>query len=235
MLLLAVDTSGRQGGITLARGSASEFQIIESSGIQGGTFSAELIPQISGLLARHNLSAQDLEGLVAVSGPGSFTGLRVGLTAVKGLAEALNLPIAVVSALELLAFCAASDHVESAIGGFSAVSRPILALIDAGRNEVYAGIYEQKENKIHKRDESLLFLSEVQELANRSEFRAITTDEAIAAKFSHCEIMAYPGSQAAAELGLQNLLAGDTVNVLALDANYIRKSEAEYLRKMGKQ
>jgi tRNA threonylcarbamoyladenosine biosynthesis protein TsaB len=229
MLLLAVDTSGRQGGITLARGSASEFQIIESSEIQGGTFSAELIPQISGLLARHKLSAQGLDGLVAVSGPGSFTGLRVGLAAIKGLAEALNLPIATVSMLELLAFSAASDHAELPS---SAVLMPILALIDAGRNEVYAGIYEQRGNEVHKYDESLLSLSEAQVLGSRGEFRAITSDQAIAAKFSHSQIMEYPGSQSAAKLGLQKLLAGDTVDVLALDANYIRKSEAEYLRKM---
>ncbi len=231
MLLLAVDTSGRQGGITLAGGSDSEFQIIESLGIQGGTFSAELIPQISGLLARHRLSAQDLEGLVAVTGPGSFTGLRVGLTAVKGLAEALNLPIAVVSALELLAFSAAGGCVALAEPA-SAVSKPILAIIDAGRNEVYAGIYEQRGNEVHMRVESLLSLSEAQEQAGRGGFRAITRDQAIAAKFSHIEIVAYPGCQTAAKLGLQKLLTGDTVDVLALDANYIRKSEAEYLRKM---
>ena len=84
------------------------------------------------------------------------------------------------------------------------------------------------------RVESLLSLTEAQEQAGRGEFRVITWDQAIAAKFSHTEIMAYPGCESAAKLGLQKLLAGDTVDVLTLDANYIRKSEAEYLRKMGR-
>jgi tRNA threonylcarbamoyladenosine biosynthesis protein TsaB len=227
MLLLAVDTSGRQGGITLARGSAEDFEIIESSAIQGGTFSAELIPQISELLARHDLSAQDLEALVAVTGPGSFTGLRVGLTAVKGLAEALNLPIAAVSGLELLAFCANRRGQQQP----SAVPAPMLALIDAGRDEVYAGIYEQQGASVLKREEMLLSASEAQEFTSKGSFRAVTSDMAIVAKFSHIETVPYPGSSTAARLGLRKLLAGDTVDVLALDANYIRKSEAEYLRK----
>ena len=230
MLLLAVDTSGRKGGITLARGSAEDFEIIESSAIQGGTFSAELIPQISELLARHNFSAQGLDALVAVTGPGSFTGLRVGLTAVKGLAEALKLPIAAVSGLELLAFWAINS-VASANGGHSAAASAILALIDAGRNEVYAGIYEQHGASVLKREELLLTTAEAQELASKGSFRTVTSDTAIAAKFSPIETVPYPGSATAARLGLRKLLAGDTVDVLALDANYIRKSEAEYLRK----
>jgi tRNA threonylcarbamoyladenosine biosynthesis protein TsaB len=231
MLLLAVDTSGRQGGITLARGSADEFEIIESAVIQGGTFSAELIPQISEVLACHRLSAQDVEAVVAVTGPGSFTGLRVGLTAVKGLAEALNLPIAAVSGLELLAFYAVTRV--PFVGGPSAVPLPILALIDAGRNEVYAGIYEHG-SPVRKREEMLLSFTEARELAGQGGFRAVASDPAIAAKFSHIETCPYPGSHTAAQLGLKKLLAGDTMGVLALDPNYIRKSEAEYLSKIRK-
>jgi tRNA threonylcarbamoyladenosine biosynthesis protein TsaB len=226
MLLLAVDTSGRQGGITLARGSASKFEVVESAAIQGGTFSAELIPQISELLTRHSLSVRDLEALVAVSGPGSFTGLRVGLTALKGIADALQLPIAAVSALELLAFCATSERV--------ALPPPavLLTLIDAGRNEVYAGIYERQGTTVLKQEELLLAIPEALMLAAKGKLRAITADPAIAAVFHQIETVTYPGSEAAARLGLQKLLAEDTVNVLVLDANYIRKSEAEYLRKM---
>lgn len=226
MLLLAVDTSGRQGGIALARGSASKFEVVESAAIQGGTFSAELIPQISELLTQHSLSVRDLEALVAVSGPGSFTGLRVGLTALKGIADALQLPIAAISALELLAFCATSERVAQP------PSAVLLALIDAGRNEVYAGIYERQGPTVLKQEELLLAIPEALMLAAKGKFRAITADPAIAAAFPQIETVTYPGSEAAARLGLQKLLAGDTVDVLALDANYIRKSEAEYLRKM---
>src|SRR5262249_61127181 len=144
MLLLAGDTSGRQCGITLARGHADQIEIIESASIQGGTFSAELIPQISELLDRHQLTPQQLQGLVAVTGPGSFTGLRVGLTAVKGLAEVLRIPIAAVTSLELLI---------EASGEMG-----VMAVLDAGRDEGYAGVQNRsRAEKLLSSDEGLAF------------------------------------------------------------------------------
>src|SRR5215831_17921571 len=103
MLILGIDTSGKSGGITLAEGDAQSFRVVESCPIAGGTFSAQLVPTIAGVLERHGHGAQDLDGFAVVSGPGSFTGLRVGLSAVKGLVEVLGKPIATVSLLEALA------------------------------------------------------------------------------------------------------------------------------------
>ena len=79
MLFLSIDTSGKSGGITLADGDAHSFRMIESAPIAGGTFSAQLVPTLAALLRKHGFAAQDLDAFVAVSGPGSFTGLRVGL------------------------------------------------------------------------------------------------------------------------------------------------------------
>src|SRR5208282_3971845 len=110
MLLLAVDTSGKHGSIALAQcGPDDVCQIIEVVPLAGGTFSAQLVPQIAELLKKHGFSKQDLGGFAAASGPGSFTGLRVGLAAIKALAEALGKPIAAVSLLEALAVAAASE------------------------------------------------------------------------------------------------------------------------------
>ncbi|PYY14952.1 MAG: tRNA (adenosine(37)-N6)-threonylcarbamoyltransferase complex dimerization subunit type 1 TsaB [Acidobacteria bacterium] len=215
MLLLAVDTSGRQGGITLARGAADQVEIIESAYIQGGTFSAELIPQISDLLSRHQLAVQQLQGLVAVTGPGSFTGLRVGLTAVKGLAEVLKIPIAAVTSLELL--LAAS----SARNG-------MMAVLDAGRGEVYAAI----ENGV--REEMLLSLEEAISLAKSRNLQVLAAEPNIATKFDQSKLVTYRSTEIAARIGYSKLCAGETVDVLALDANYIRRSEAEYMQKMRK-
>src|SRR5215469_3151277 len=103
MLIFAIDTSGRQGSIALARGNERDFELIESVGIQGGTFSAELVPQAAELLQRHQFAKEQVEALAAASGPGSFTGLRVGLAAIKALAEVLERPIAAVSVLEAIA------------------------------------------------------------------------------------------------------------------------------------
>ena len=104
MLLLAADTSGKHGSIALARcGPDEECEVLEVVPLAGGTFSAQLVPQIAGLLEKHGFSKQDVGALAVVSGPGSFTGLRVGLAAIKALAEVLGAPIAVVSLLEAVA------------------------------------------------------------------------------------------------------------------------------------
>src|SRR5215467_12877478 len=100
MLVLAIDTSGPSGGITLAEAAKNAFRVIETAPIAGGTFSAQLIPTLATLLKKHGFAVEDLGGFAAASGPGSFTGLRVGLSAIKGLAEVLRKPIAAVTVLE---------------------------------------------------------------------------------------------------------------------------------------
>ena len=128
MLLLITDTSGKHGSVALARASASpdEVKVIESVPLAGGTFSAQLVPQIAALLARHGFSKTDIGAFIVVSGPGSFTGLRVGLAAIKALAEILHKPIVPVSLLEVVAVA-------------SRVSGKLLAVLDAGRGEVADG------------------------------------------------------------------------------------------------
>jgi len=100
MILLAIDSSGREGSLALARAENSGLEIIEVVSLDGGNFSAQLVPQIAALLSKHSLARRDIGGFAVTVGPGSFTGLRVGLAAVKGLAEALEKPIAAVSRLE---------------------------------------------------------------------------------------------------------------------------------------
>jgi tRNA threonylcarbamoyladenosine biosynthesis protein TsaB len=219
MLILAIDTSGPSGGITLAEADEKSFRLLESAPIAGGTFSAQLIPTFAALLTKHGYRVQDIGGFAAASGPGSFTGLRVGLSAIKGLAETLRKPIAVVSVLEALASLA--EH-----------TGRIAAAIDAGRKEVFLGLYE-------KSDEALLLQRE--ELLSQQDFAAalvaegdvwvITSDAAIAelAASSDSAVLAVarPGSDVIARLGANKLLAGETVSVEELDANYLRRSDAE--------
>lgn len=215
MLLLAIDTSGRQGGIALARGE-DRVEIVESTPIQGGTFSAELIPQIADLLAKYSYNAKNLQALVAVTGPGSFTGLRVGLTAVKALAEALGIPIATVTSLEIL---------------LAAVADPdsAMAVLDAGRGELYVATQTNG-----KREESLLTAAEAAAIASSRTLRVVAAEASVASKFPKSDLIQYCSTEVAARLGFDKLRARDTVDVLALDANYIRKSEAEYMHKLKK-
>jgi len=223
MLILAIDTSGPSGGITLAEADAESFRVIESAAIAGGTFSAQLIPTLAALLKEHEYRAADIGGFAAASGPGSFTGLRVGLSAIKGLAETLHRPIATVSVLEALASLADRDG-------------KIAAAMDAGRKEVFLGLYERSaENSYHA------LLMQREELLTQQDFLAtlgterpaviITSDAALAelASASHSAVVVVtpPGSEIIARIGARKLLAGETVSVEALDANYLRRSDAE--------
>src|ERR1700739_816501 len=107
MLLLITDTSGKQGSVALARPGERDprgVEVIEGAPLGGGAFSAQLVPQIAALLAKHKFNKADLDAFAVASGPGSFTGLRVGLAAIKALAEVLHKPIAKLSLLEVLVF-----------------------------------------------------------------------------------------------------------------------------------
>jgi len=221
-LLLSVDTSGKNGSVTLARVAAGrpEVEIVETVPLAGGTFSAQLIPQISALLAKHGYSKLDLSGFAVVSGPGSFTGLRVGLAAIKGLAETLRKPIAPISLLGATAY-SEKDR-----------GRALVAL-DAGRGEVYAGDYEisgvGQDQQIRMHSERLLSRGEF--IAEAKGKRVVTPDAALAetlrAAGTHCEHIGYPGSAVVAQIGWERIQHGETVRAEDLEANYIRRSDAE--------
>jgi tRNA threonylcarbamoyladenosine biosynthesis protein TsaB len=223
MLILAIDTSGQSGGITLAEADAGPFRVVESAAIAGGTFSAQLIPTLAALLKKHGYGVKDLGGLAAASGPGSFTGLRVGLSAIKGLAETLHKPIATVSVLEALASLADRDG-------------KVAAAMDAGRKEVFLGLYERRaENSDHallmQREELLTQQDFLATLATERPAVIITSNAALAelASPSHSAVVVVtpPGSEVIARIGAGKLLASDRVSVEALDANYLRRSDAE--------
>lgn len=225
MLILGIDTSGKSGGITLAEGNEREFRVIESSPIAGGTFSAQMIPTIAALLEKHGFTAGDIGGFAAASGPGSFTGLRVGLSGVKGLAEVLGAPIATVSVLEALA-------------SLSGKPGRVAAALDAGRSEVYFGLYHVDSTAIARIEENLLPQSEYLEQLNDEQLDAAVTSDAVITHLSagaHTvvfpQIVERPGSEIIARLGLRKLLAGQTISVEALDANYLRRSDAEIFSK----
>ena len=224
MLLLGVDTSGKHGSIALARGDAGKFEVLEVVPLAGGTFSAQLIPQIASLLSKHNLRKEDVDAIAAASGPGSFTGLRVGLAAVKALAEVLGKPVAAVSLLEAVA-------VESGQEG------KVVAALDAGRGEVYAGEFEVKDGQAVLCHECLFTPGEFADVLRTSGRRAVTPDETVAQAMKELGVaeavgmVSRPRSDAIARLGLRKILAGQTVAPEELDANYIRRSDAEILGK----
>jgi tRNA threonylcarbamoyladenosine biosynthesis protein TsaB len=216
MLLLAVDTSGKQGSIAIARCAPDvSCEVIEVSPLARGTFSAELVPQIATLLEKHGFSKADIGALAVVSGPGSFTGLRIGLAVVKALADVLGKPIAAVSLLEALASKGQRGRVVSAL--------------DAGRSEVFLGEYEVGSKGTQLIRERLLTRDEW--LASASEQLIVTADHAIAeaaqVKGLYVVEVERPRSDVIVQLGWRKIVSGETVSPEALEANYIGRSEAE--------
>ena len=221
MLLLVTDTSGKHGCVALARADGqSAVELIESVPLAGGTFSAQLVPQIAALLAKHGFGKRDIDAFIVVSGPGSFTGLRVGLAAIKALAEILHKPIVPVSLLEVVALA-------------SGRSGNVLAVLDAGRGEVYAGEYEISNNDARFSREQLLTKDEWLSLGQG--LAVVTPDESLAEAgrsggLSVSLIPALPAERIA-RVGWRKLQTGGTVKVEQLEANYIRRSDAEILAK----
>jgi tRNA threonylcarbamoyladenosine biosynthesis protein TsaB len=218
MLILGVDTSGKQGSIALVREAGDRVETLEVQPIAGGTFSAQLIPQLARMLSDHGLNKQSIDGFAVAAGPGSFTGLRIGLTAVKALGEVLQKPIATVSVLEALALAAGSK------------GRVVVAL-DAGRSEAYVGFYEVRNERASKREEVLLTQEDL--IARlRSTKEALVTPDAsleklLAEQSGGVRLIERPASDFIACVGLVKIRRGEVVSVEELDANYIRRSDAE--------
>jgi tRNA threonylcarbamoyladenosine biosynthesis protein TsaB len=224
MLFLSTDTSGRQGSIALAGGDATgTCEIIEILPLAGGTFSAQLVPHIAALLARHGFTKSDIGAFTVASGPGSFTGLRVGLAAIKGLAEILLKPVATVSLLEAVAVNAGKPG-------------KVLAILDAGRSEVYAGEYvvtgesaQVVSERLVKREE--LFAQTLQ--SGAAPVRLATSDKLLAeaAQSAGLSVSLVEPVDAGtiARLGWPKIHRGQIVSPEQLDANYIRRTDAEIL------
>jgi tRNA threonylcarbamoyladenosine biosynthesis protein TsaB len=226
MLLLAIDTSGKYGSIALARADESlpsGLEVLEVVPLQGGTFSAQLVPQIAALLGKHSLTKDRIGAFVVASGPGSFTGLRVGLAATKALAEILQKPIVPVSLLEVAVLASGKQ------GRLS-------ALLDAGRGEFYVGKYHVDAGNADCLSERIETKDNV--VATTRGTEVITPDPAIAdlVRQSGASVLliAPLNAGAIALVGLKKLLAGQTVSPEQLEANYIRRSEAEIFAKTSR-
>jgi tRNA threonylcarbamoyladenosine biosynthesis protein TsaB len=129
-LILGVDTTTPTGSVALLKGPSllSEFNQDSSA-----TFSERLLPAIQYLLESNDLNIQDVKGFAVAVGPGSFTGIRIGLSTIKSFAYSSGKPIAPVSTLEALA--SKIQHPQN---------RLICPILDAKKNEVYAALFESK-------------------------------------------------------------------------------------------
>ena len=210
MLIHSIDSSQSVGSVTLAR-SDGEVAIIETVQAHGGKFSAQLIPTVKRLLEAHNIEKHHIDVIAAASGPGTFTGLRVGLAAVKALAEILQKPIVTVSVLEALA------------SGDTARER--IAITEAGKGFWYVGTYgAAKPREEHCTADQLRGL-----LARQAEATIITT-QLLPSDLARdgVRIVDAPVSELVARVAAGKAARKEFTEIDALDANYVRPDEALY-------
>ena len=206
--ILAFDTCGEIGTVALLdlKNGATTVTCVSQTELGGRAASAELMPAIDAMLRQASLDLRALRTLLVVNGPGSFTGIRVGLSTVKGLAHAAGTPIVAISRLAVLATLAERQ------GDF-------LALLDAGRNEFYARRGERE------------WLASFEEIAAAAEAGAslIVAEAKIEARLGAWKLVQVGplDACAAARAALARLRSGDSDHLAALDANYLRRSDAE--------
>ena len=131
-MLLAIDTATHFAGLALY----DQGQVLaEESWYSAMTHTVELMPRIRRLLSTHQLAAESLAGIGVSLGPGSFTGLRIGLAAAKGMALPYRLPLVGIPTLDVVAY------------PFQNTGQPVWAVIRAGRGRIGAACYEQVEEE----------------------------------------------------------------------------------------
>ena len=219
MLIVAIDTSGRKGSVALCRGDADSFEAVQIIPLEGGTYSARLMPTISLLLEENGFDKRDVGGFVVVSGPGSFTGLRVGLATVKGLCEVLRKPLATVSMLEAIAVT------------YGSAEETVIAVLDAGRGEVYVGEYRLASRSASLEREYIVKLAEFAGEAGRIDGELLTPDASVAeflqAENVRARLVGPVQADQVGRIGFRKLLVGDVADPASVDVNYIRRSDAE--------
>ena len=229
MLLLALDTCDSRGSIALLSG---ERVLGEVSHPHAEDFSSWLLPAVGQLLASHCVSHADLAGYAVASGPGSFTGVRVGLTTAKAWAEVYGKPIYPVSRLAILA------------GQAPRGTNHIAAFIDAQRGQIFAALYHcDASASTTLIEESVIapddFFSQAERLAGDRLFWA-ALDPHILQASTFARSHAIPSANLtvvhpplAAAIGLYVAAQASPIqrDALALDANYVRRSDAEIFDK----
>jgi tRNA threonylcarbamoyladenosine biosynthesis protein TsaB len=226
MRILAVETSTLAGGAALLDGESPRGEYTLNT---RATHSERLLVAVDHLLRDCGWELGDLEGVAVAIGPGSFTGLRIGVSAVKGLALALEIPVAAVPTLDAMA----------ATLPFAA--HPVCPVLDAKKGELYTCLYHWAGGTL-RRDWEYLALSP-EALCDRLVGPVIFVGDAVdtlggllearlgdRARFAPAG-RRLPSPACVGALGHALLRAGQTVDPAALTPLYLRPSEAELKRR----
>lgn len=228
LVILGIDTCDSRGSVVLREaGSVVARQRHETT----EDFSSWLLPAVDQCLKRGGLALCNVELFAVASGPGSFTGLRVGLTTVKAWAELFGRRIVGVSRLEVMARLAGDKP------GY------VTSSFDAQRGQIFGGLYrigEKREGELIEQQMVIApegFVDWVAEHTGKETVRWVSMDPELLASAPSWRIRAGKGEEilrcpdglaaGVAELGEERAEQGKFTDALHLDANYVRRSDAE--------
>lgn len=210
-LLLLIDTCGNPGSVALAS-LGPPAEVVGSALLPGRSASERLLPAIREVVSATGNDLGSLKAIAVVHGPGSFTGIRVGLSAAKGLCQARGIPLIAISRLAVLAEKAGDPN--------------CLALLDAGRGELYTCEYVQGVSageRLRTREDVAA------ELVRTPGMVAVACEAAAAEMLSGQQIKIYaePTAADALNTALCRLADGKFDDLGSVDANYGRWADGE--------
>ena len=234
MSILAIDTASSVSSVAVASEGKLQAEVTVEA---GRTHSETLLSHIEGALSFAGVERSALTGVAVSIGPGSFTGLRIGLATAKAIAYGLGIPLVGVSTLAALALAVPVPDVHT------------LALMDAQKGNAYAGLYEWRDGSLHEvRPVRVAPLAEaIAEAADRGKPVLLTGELAVKKRerlenlpdnvtLAPAHLLTARASHVA-WLGIARLAAGECDDLMTLEPFYIRRSEAEVLweKRHGKE
>jgi tRNA threonylcarbamoyladenosine biosynthesis protein TsaB len=227
VLILALDTSSPAGSLAVLR---DQKVIGEISTWTDETYSSRMFRHLEFMLRELALDLKEFDLFAVTAGPGSFTGVRLGLTAAKGWAEAYQKPVVGVSALHAVAV---QSHSANSL---------LVPVLDARRGQIYFGFYEQSGEHLALRGEESVAMPEefFRAFAEQSEKKQVTIVTPAPDLFSNfrsqieniscistIEQVSTVLAPLVGQIGFRRAQLGQVSDSLTLDANYVRHSDAE--------
>jgi len=236
MIVFGIDTSTNQGSVAIAEGGSL---LSESFLPSNSSYSKTLINSSDDLLKKCKIRINDIDGFAVSIGPGSFTGLRIGLSTCKGFNLATGKPIIPVGTLDAIveSFLSAPESLKSTIDNLQSSILFLCPILDAKKGEVYASLYKYEKGVIKKLEDDMAISPE--RLCEKINEPVIFFGEGIKSYgdyiknklngLAHFYNDAQKNSVAAsiALLGGKKIERGDIEDSTALKPRYIRRSEAE--------
>lgn len=224
MKILAIDTASKICSVAILE----KDEIIDEINLDNGqTHSENLMPIVDQILSKNHLKLSDLSFISCCTGPGSFTGIRIGIATVKAMAEVAGIPVVGVTSLEALARIDESEKTK-------------IVLIDARNQQVYCGVfdkqYQKKEEFMADDIQNIFLILKKYENAICIGDGAVLHENLIRSTLVNAEFSKENEQKASCggKIAYQKYLKDEVQNADTILPIYLRKSQAERMKNKGK-